>query len=119
MDYVVSGARRAAWPEKRIHLERFSAEIDTNGTEFTLVASKSGKVFTVQPHQTMAQVLISGGIEVPMSCQSGVCGTCLVDVVDGTPEHRDLVQTDMEKAGNGQVTVCCSRSKTRELILDI
>jgi len=56
---------------------------------------------------------------VNVSCQSGVCGTCLTPVLDGTPDHRDLVQTDVEKAANAKITVCCSRSKTKTLVLDI
>ena len=32
-----------------------------------------------------------------MSCEQGVCGTCLTPVLEGIPEHRDLYQTDEEK----------------------
>jgi ferredoxin len=73
----------------------------------------------VQPGETIAQKLAENGIEVQVSCQSGVCGTCLTPVVEGMPDHRDLVQTDVEKASNVQITVCCSRSKTKTLVLDL
>jgi ferredoxin len=56
---------------------------------------------------------------VQVSCQSGVCGTCLTRLLEGMPDHRDLVQTDLEKASNARITVCCSRSKTKTLVLDI
>ena len=49
----------------------------------------------------------------------GVCGTCITKVIDGMPDHRDHVQTASEKAANRTITVCCSRSKTRRLVLDI
>jgi vanillate monooxygenase ferredoxin subunit len=48
-----------------------------------------------------------------------VCGTCLVNVVEGMPDHRDSVQTETEKASNQRITICCSRSKTRRLVLDL
>jgi vanillate O-demethylase ferredoxin subunit len=35
------------------------------------------------------------------------------------PDHRDHVQTASEKASNRTITVCCSRSKTRRLVLDL
>jgi vanillate O-demethylase ferredoxin subunit len=84
-----------------------------------VVARKSGKTFDVQPGETNAQKLEGNGIHVQVSCQSGVCRTCLTGVVDGMADHRDLVQTDLEKAANTQITVCCSRSKTKKLVLDV
>ena len=119
MDFVVSSAEARGWAAACIHLERFGAEVDTDGVPFTVVAAASGKAFEVAPGETIAEKLKEQGIDVAVSCQSGVCGTCLTRVVEGTPDHRDLVQTDIEKASNAQITVCCSRSKTRKLVLDI
>jgi cytochrome P450/ferredoxin-NADP reductase len=119
MDFVVKSAENNAWDAADVHLERFGAEVDTDGVPFTVVAQKSGKTFNVHPGETIAQKLEENGVHVQVSCQSGVCGTCLTPVVDGMPDHRDLVQTDLEKASNAQVTVCCSRSKTRILVLDV
>jgi cytochrome P450/ferredoxin-NADP reductase len=119
MDFVVSSAETNGWEADCIHLERFGAEIDTEGAAFTVVAAASGKTIEVAPGETIAEKLTEQGIKVAVSCQSGVCGTCLTRVIEGTPDHRDLVQTDIEKASNAQIIVCCSRSKTRKLVLDI
>ncbi|MEX2320790.1 MAG: 2Fe-2S iron-sulfur cluster binding domain-containing protein [Saccharospirillum sp.] len=53
------------------------------------------------------------------SCEQGICGTCLTKVLEGTPEHRDRYLDDDEHAANDQMTVCCSRSKTPLLVLDL
>ena len=119
MDFVVAAAEASGWLDSCIHLERFGAEVNTDGAPFTVVAQVSGKSFEVAPGETIAGKLAENGIDIAVSCQSGVCGTCLTRVVDGMPDHRDLVQTDLEKASNAQITVCCSRSKTRKLVLDI
>lgn len=119
MDHVVEAATTNGWNRASIHLERFGAEVNTDGAPFTVVAQRSNKKIEVQPGETIAQKLAENDIHVQVSCQSGVCGTCLTHVVDGMPDHRDLVQTDTEKASNAQITVCCSRSKTRTLILDV
>ena len=119
MDFVVAASETNCWATECIHLERFGAEVDTDGAPFTLVANASGKTFEVAPGETITEKLAENGIDVAVSCQSGVCGTCLTRVIEGTPDHRDLVQTDIEKALNAQMTVCCSRSKTRKLVLDI
>lgn len=119
MDFVVKSAENNNWAEDCVHLERFGAEVNTDGAPFTVVARKSGKTFEVQPGETISQKLEEHGIHVQVSCQSGVCGTCLTRVAEGMPDHRDLVQTDLEKASNAQITVCCSRSKTKKLVLDV
>jgi len=119
MRHVRDAAAAACVPAEQVHTEYFGAEIDTQGAAFTLRARRSGREFTVGPHDTMLEVLSRAGIAVETSCQSGVCGSCLTGVVDGTPDHRDMVQTDAEKASNRQVAVCCSRSKSRVLVLDI
>jgi len=119
MDFVVRSAEEQGWSKDTVHLERFGAEVNTDGAPFTVVAKKSGKSFEVQPGETIAQKLEVNGIAVQVSCQSGVCGTCLTKVLEGMPDHRDLVQTDLEKASNAQITVCCSRSKTKTLVLDV
>ena len=53
------------------------------------------------------------------SCEQGVCGTCITRVLEGEPDHRDLYFTDEEKAKNDQFTPCCSRSRSKVLVLDL
>jgi ferredoxin len=119
MDFVSAAANNAGWSSDTVHVERFGAEVETDGAPFTVVAARSQLSFEVLPGERIAEKLEAHGISVPMSCQSGVCGTCLVNVVEGMPDHRDSVQTETEKASNQRITVCCSRSKTRRLVLDL
>ena len=119
MDFVIDAARSQGWRSECLHLERFGAEVNTDGAPFTVIAKQSGIQFDVAPGETISEILSAKGIDVPMSCQSGVCGTCLTRVVEGTPDHRDFVQTDLEKASNQNITVCCSRSKSKTLVLDL
>lgn len=119
MDFVFNTAREQGWATKNLHKEHFGAEISTEGDSFEVEAKRSGVVVEVAPGETIAQKLEEYGVEVRMSCQSGVCGTCLAKVVEGTPDHRDLVQTELEHASNSKIAVCCSRSKSKRLVLDI
>jgi ferredoxin-NADP reductase len=98
MDFVTHAAQRLGWAEDTVHLERFGAEVNTDGAPFTVVAARSQVTFDVQPGERIAEKLIEHGIAVRMSCQSGVCGTCVTRVIDGMPDHRDHVQTASEKA---------------------
>lgn len=86
---------------------------------FTLELVKSGQRLEVAADQTALQVLEAAGITVPMSCGQGICGTCLTRVVGGIPDHRDMYLTGEEQDANDQFTPCCSRSKTRVLMVDL
>jgi vanillate O-demethylase ferredoxin subunit len=69
--------------------------------------------------KTVISALAEAGVDVPYSCEQGVCGTCLTRVIKGTPDHRDLYLTPEEQAANDQFLPCCSRAKTPRLVLDL
>ncbi len=86
---------------------------------FELVLAKSGRTFTVSADDTILDVLERAGFEVPMSCVAGICGTCEIKVLEGVPDHQDTILTDEERAANDTIMICCSRSKTPRLVLDL
>lgn len=119
MDWVIGGARQAGYTEEHIHREYFQVEVDASGDSFEVVAQRSGKRVQVAEGQSIVNALASIGIQVDISCEQGVCGTCLCDVLEGEPDHRDYYLSDDEKAANDQILVCCSRAKSKKLVLDI
>lgn len=121
IDFVVNTAKQAGWASDHVHLEYFgAAEVDTSGdTSFQVKIASTGQVFTIPADKPITQVLDEAGVFIPVSCEEGVCGTCLTRVLEGTPDHRDLYLTDAEHAANDQFTPCCSRSKSPMLVLDI
>ena len=121
MDAVLGAARAAGWPEAQIHYEFFNAELLPTGDEgaFDVKLASSGRTITVGKDQTVVDALAAAGVDVPTSCQQGVCGTCLTRVLEGVPDHKDLYLTPEEQAANDQFTPCCSRSKTPLLVLDL
>lgn len=121
IDHVVNSARGAGWAEERIHLEYFgAAPQDVSGdTAFEVKLASSGQVYTIPADKSVCNALLEHGIDIPISCEQGVCGTCITRVLDGTPDHRDLYFTDEEKAANDQFTPCCSRAKSGLLVLDL
>lgn len=119
MDALAQAATAAGWPADHLHLERFSAHKDPSDEAFTVVAHRSGKTFAIPGGKTVLEVLLEAGMDVESSCCTGVCGTCVTEVVSGTPEHRDMVLTEDEKASNQRMAICCSRSLTRTIVLDL
>ena len=121
MDAVLASARQQGWPESQLHWEFFAAEVASKATDesFEVQVASSGRVVVVPKNQTVVQALAAAGIEVPTSCEQGVCGTCITRVIEGIPDHKDLYFTPEEQAANDQFTPCCSRAKSARLVLDL
>lgn len=111
----------ATHPTARVHLERFSApdNVAATGGAYTVELAKSNRSITVQPGQTLLQALTAAGLTIKVSCEQGICGTCETRVLAGTPDHRDMILSDEEKASNTSMMVCCSGSLGSTLVLDL
>jgi vanillate monooxygenase ferredoxin subunit len=121
MEFVLASARAAGWQENQLHREYFAAAaVDTSGDgAFRIQLAKLGLQCEVPPDKTVLEVLLAQGVDLPHSCEAGVCGTCLTRVLEGQPDHRDSFLTDAEKAAGNQFMPCCSRARSSLLVLDI
>jgi ferredoxin-NADP reductase len=106
----------------RFHSETFVAEENLkrdDDASFTVHLTKRDMRVTVGADETILNALLRAGVDVDYSCQEGTCGTCVVEVAGGIPDHRDSVLSDIEHARGKMMTICCSRSKSRELLLKL
>jgi vanillate O-demethylase ferredoxin subunit len=108
------------WPDERVHVERFvppALPVDPNAKPYTLALSRSNLETRVEPGQTMLAALLDLGIDIPTSCCGGICGSCKVDWLEGTPVHRDRVLSATERQRS--LMVCVAGSATDRLVLDL
>ena len=107
-------------PRERVHVEYFTAR-EPAAVEggFKVVLAKSGREFVVPPGKTILDTLLEAGLDIPYSCTEGVCGTCETKVLEGIPDHRDLILTEEERAAGKTMMICCSGAKTEKLVLDL
>jgi len=122
IEAALATAKARGWPSSRVHRE-FFAPVTPDGLAepgaFQIRLASSGQVLDVPADRSITQVLADAGIELPTSCEQGVCGTCLTRVLEGEPDHRDVFLTEAEQALNDQMTPCCSRAKSPLLVLDL
>ena len=85
--------------------------------EFRIRLALTGEVFKVPADKSIVEVLRENGVDVETCCEQGYCGTCMTRYLEGEPEHRDTVLDDEDRAD--YVLVCCARSRTEELVLDL
>jgi ferredoxin-NADP reductase len=87
------------------------------GGKFQILLARTGRTLEVPEDKTILQVLRENDVEVETACELGVCGTCRTRYLEGQPDHRDFVLEAQEQ--ENEMTVCCSRSKTPRLVLDL
>lgn len=119
---VLDQAKAAGWPAEQLHCEFFAGEevkaLAGDGS-FQVKLASSGKLITVPADTTVVKALGAAGVDVMVSCEQGVCGTCLTKVLEGEVDHRDQYLTPEEQAANDQFLPCCSRAKSPMLVLDL
>jgi dimethylamine monooxygenase subunit B len=119
MDAVLDQARELGWPPARLHSEAFGAAELDDGEPFTVNLVRSGLKLDVPSGVSLLETLEKAGKTIPNMCRKGICGECVLPVLRGTPQHRDLYLTDQEKAENTTMMCCVSRSEDPELELDL
>ena len=90
----------------RADSEELVIEVQTTGQKITLTRSES-----------IIDALARSGIEIPTSCQSGLCGTCKTRYISGDVEHGDCILSDAEHLE--YLTPCISHIKSGTLVLDL
>lgn len=122
MDWVLGAAKQQGWPDAQVHREYFAAAPLAEGTasdEFEVQIASTGKTYVIPANKSIVDALRDHDVEIPVSCEQGVCGTCLTRVLEGTPDHRDMFLMEDERARNDQMLPCCSRAKSKRLVLDL
>lgn len=117
--WVKEAAQAAGWPEDAVHSEYFAGTVETrdSDSDFEIEIEGTGRIVTVAKGQTALDALLEAGLDVPNSCTEGVCGMCMTQVAEGTPDHRDQFLTAAERARNDAFMPCCSRAKTQRLVI--
>ncbi len=117
IDAVIDAA--SSWDPTAIHREYFTVNEDhENDASFKVMINSTGQVIDIPEDLSITEVLEEKGISIPVSCEQGVCGTCMTTVIEGDIDHQDYFLTDPEKEAGDVILPCCSRAKGT-LVLDL
>lgn len=118
---LTAAEQRCAAHGRELHVERFAPKPQpaAAGSSFEVVCKRSGMSTVVGADETVLEALERAGVEVPSSCQNGICGTCETGVLDGEILHRDSLLSESERAAGDTMLVCVSRSRSARLVLDL
>lgn len=85
--------------------------------ELVVEVQSTGQKITLTSSESIIDALARSGIEIPTSCQSGLCGTCKTRYISGDVEHGDCILSDAEHLE--YLTPCISHIKSGTLVLDL
>lgn len=109
-------------PLSHIHYEYFSpasTKPSPNNEPFEVVLARTGITLTVPSNKSITDILFENAIEIETSCEAGVCGACVITVLDGVPHHHDEVLSAEDRAMNNKMLPCVSRCMGPRLTLDL
>jgi ferredoxin-NADP reductase/MOSC domain-containing protein YiiM len=105
-------------PASNYHFEAFAPVANAgHARPFTVQLASSGKSVAVSARQSILEALRANGIDVPSSCESGSCGTCVVAFNQGEVDHNDTCLT--AGARKSHLAVCVSRAASDSITLEL
>lgn len=107
--------------EESIRFEFFSKKNETpvSDEEYEVELSKSGQSFIVPAGSTLLQACLDNNVQIEVSCEQGVCGTCITAVISGDLEHHDTYLSKKERESGKWIMPCVSRCKSKKIVLDL
>ncbi len=112
-------------PEESILFELFTtkeaAPVETTiegEVKLTIIVDDEEATFTMDNKKTVLEVALENDIDVPYSCQGGICSSCIARIKEGKAEMRkNMILTDSEIA-EGLILTCQAQPTTPVLKVD-
>lgn len=114
MDTVEQVLLDAGIPKQQVHLERFSvvaipppdAAEPAVTEEVTIQLGRSTVTAPYRAGNTLLQTARLAGLKAPSSCETGSCGTCMAQVVEGSARMVNNDALDDDEVAEGWVVTC-------------
>lgn len=116
IDAVRATAAALGWAPHRVHAESFGAASAAGDAPLRVTLTQSGLTVDVAPGTSLLDALLAQGVWLGYECRRGTCGSCLTEVVSGTPIHRDSLDPALRAGG---MCPCVSWAEGPELALNL
>ena len=130
MDQVTNTLNLFNVPSENIHKEHFGESvikahetevIDEGQKEQTVTIKYEGKNYSVlvKPHETILEAALDQDIDLPYSCQAGMCTACMGHCTEGevTMDEEDgLTEKEIKQ---GWVLTCVAHPKSAGVVINI
>jgi len=125
IDHVQGVLKENAVVENDIKYELFYSEKegdevqDTEGkTKLKIIVDDEQHELIMDQNEVILNAILEQDIDVPYSCQGGICSSCLAQLKSGKAEMRkNQILTD-EEVGQGLILTCQAQPQTPEVVVD-
>ena len=98
-------------PAGPVEVATAEAEL-TGGTQVTF--ARSGVTASWDPTcESILDLAERQGLNLPYSCRSGICHTCMCELIEGEVEYLD---EPLDEPDPGHILICCSRPRSNVVI---
>ncbi|ODR16706.1 ferredoxin--NADP reductase [Mycolicibacterium porcinum] len=121
MDTVEQVLLDAGIPRRQLHLERFTVaaipppdpDQPVVTEEVTIELDRQTVTVPYRAGNTLLQTARLAGLKAPSSCETGSCGTCMAQVVEGCARMHNNDALDDDEVADGWVVTCQALPTTR------
>lgn len=114
--------------KSQVHYERFNAPMQEEDTvNIDELKRQTVKViydgdtheFVVEPHQTILEAALEQDIDLPYSCQAGMCTACLGKCTDGKVKMDEEEGLTEKEIAQGYILTCVSHPMSEGVVVEI
>jgi ring-1,2-phenylacetyl-CoA epoxidase subunit PaaE len=87
--------------------------------EVTIIYQGTEYKITVPPQKTILQTALDANIDLPYSCQSGMCTACMGKCVGGKVKMDESDGLSDKEINNGYVLICVGHPVTSNVVIEI
>jgi ring-1,2-phenylacetyl-CoA epoxidase subunit PaaE len=130
MEEIIQALNIYEVPKKQIHRESFHAPIDNE----VVVVEEDGSLkiqkvkivyegetheFDVKPHQTILEAALDFDIDLPYSCQAGMCTACMGKCTSGKVKLDEEDGLTEKELAQGWILTCVAHPLTSDVVIEI
>lgn len=126
IEIVMAELKRKNVADKNIKFELFTTNkaenkvetLDSNAVKLTVLVDHDTFEFEMNAKQTILEAALKQGIDVPYSCQGGICSSCIARIKNGTAQmKKNSILTDSEIA-EGLILTCQAHATSGAVLVD-
>lgn len=120
MDIADKALKASGLPPERIHREHFDSDplpATSGGSSAELTATLDGQDLHVhvKSGQTLLEAMMGAGHQVPFSCSSGACASCMAHLDEGEVIMDFAPALDRSEIDDGYILTCQAKAKSSSL----
>lgn len=131
MDIVSSGLKIAKYPEANIKMESFDASKedepakkskknkDEGESEVTILLDGEEYSITVNKNASILDTALDNDLDMPYSCQSGLCTACRGKCIEGQISIDEAEGLSQDELDNGYVLTCVGKPLSDRIKVEI